>query len=197
LPTRGNKGRQKDYERRIRAEAKAMGMTYLQYREHRRSQNLGKRTKPTGKRNRNTTGVSIPSIREVHDQLLAETEFIQDLKTLQDTGRSRPRCRSCNRQSDFDDYFCIHCGEHADWLYCEEHAQAPITLTREQIMTEYAAADRPFHGQNYDAGTLRMQTIQDLTGVNPYATFTESPHKEENRWKGLTGFQTQASSPTT
>lgn len=189
---------QRQYEARLRAEAKELGMTYLQYREYRRG-NKGRRVdlKPGEKRNRAKPGERIPTVREVHDQLIAAQPFIQELKTLEDTGRSRPLCPTCKRRSDFDDYFCIHCGEHHDWLYCYEHTQAPIELTREQIMAEYAAADRPFHGQNYDAGTLRMQTIQDLTGINPYARMPVETHKEEDRWKGLTGFQREASSPTT
>lgn len=191
--------RRREYERWLRDEAKRMGMTYLQHREWRRGQKTREKEwrGEAFSRKRPLPGDDIPKIREVHDQLIADQPFIQELKSLQDTGRTRPSCPTCQKKSDFDDYFCIHCGEHFDWLYCYEHADAPIELTREQIMDEYAAADRPFRSQRYDHGQLKFRSVADLTGINYYARMPVEKFKEEDRWKGLTGFQREASSPTT
>lgn len=189
----------KEKEAKKRAEAKRLGMTYREYREMRSSkywEGQG-RKKPDTRLARRDQKEKVPSVREVHDQLIEAQPFIRELKTLEDTGRTRPMCPTCKRHSDFDDYFCIHCGEHFDWLYCYEHANAPIELTREQIMAEYAEAGRPFRSQNYDAGQLKFHSVADLLGINYYARMPVETHKEEDRWKGLQGFRREESSLTT
>lgn len=56
-------------------------------------------------------------------------------------------CPRCRQQAVLEDYFCSACGEHHDALYLAEHPDPARarTMTRADIIAEYATVGKPFH----------------------------------------------------
>lgn len=126
-------------------------------------------------------------------QLTEEAEFVVNLRDLPDDGSTSLVCPSCKQtDASWEEYFCRHCGEHNDALYLKDHALAPVSLNREEIVAEYTEVGLRFLPRvNPMSSGLKNLTYADLTGIDHNADMPPDPVavKGGQRWEKLKGFR--------